>query len=155
MPGWVSLTSCTIGVISRGGSCRCNGPLIRCVMCDQTVKKADHISRPLYNYKRGHPPHPPHKNGPIPSKQTKNSPPGFVSVRISPMLALDTENYFQLGYIRGLRTLLVLALFINFLGIAYQLPGSYVTERVAGLTSHLRAMGLRDFPRIMYVPLLT
>ncbi|KAF8507801.1 P-loop containing nucleoside triphosphate hydrolase protein [Hysterangium stoloniferum] len=55
----------------------------------------------------------------------------------------------RLSYIRGLRTLLVLALFINFVGISYQLPGSYATERTAGLTDHLRAMGLRDLPRIL------
>ncbi|KIJ48856.1 hypothetical protein M422DRAFT_161958 [Sphaerobolus stellatus SS14] len=55
----------------------------------------------------------------------------------------------RLSYIRGLRTLLVFALFINFLGIPYQLPGSYVTERTLGLTSHMKAMGLRDFPRIL------
>ncbi|KAF8590206.1 P-loop containing nucleoside triphosphate hydrolase protein [Ramaria rubella] len=55
----------------------------------------------------------------------------------------------RLSYIRGLRTLLVIALFINFLGIPYHLPGSYVTERAAGLTAHLRAMGLRDLPRIV------
>ncbi|KAI0027064.1 P-loop containing nucleoside triphosphate hydrolase protein [Vararia minispora EC-137] len=55
----------------------------------------------------------------------------------------------RLAYIRGLRTLLVLALFINYVGIAYQLPGAFMSERALGLTAHLKAMGLRDFPRIL------
>ncbi|KAI0076833.1 P-loop containing nucleoside triphosphate hydrolase protein [Panus rudis PR-1116 ss-1] len=55
----------------------------------------------------------------------------------------------RLSYIRGLRTLLVLALFICYIGIAYQLPGSFMGERANGLTSHLKAMGLSDTARIL------
>lgn len=53
------------------------------------------------------------------------------------------------GYIRGLRTLLVLALFICYIGIAYQLPGSFMGERANLLTSHLKVMGLLDSARIL------
>ncbi|EJD03513.1 P-loop containing nucleoside triphosphate hydrolase protein [Fomitiporia mediterranea MF3/22] len=55
----------------------------------------------------------------------------------------------RLSYVRGLRALLVLALFVNFVGIAYQLPGSYMGERANLLTSHQQAMGLRDSARIL------
>ena len=55
------------------------------------------------------------------------------------------------GYIRGLRTLLVLALFIDFVGIVYQLPGSFMGERALGLTAHLKVMGLLDSARILLV----
>ncbi|TFK56402.1 P-loop containing nucleoside triphosphate hydrolase protein [Heliocybe sulcata] len=55
----------------------------------------------------------------------------------------------RLSYIRGLRTLLVLALFIDYVGIAYQLPGSFMGERANLLTSHLKAMGLMDSARII------
>ncbi|CAL1693884.1 unnamed protein product [Somion occarium] len=55
----------------------------------------------------------------------------------------------RLSYIRGLRTLLVLALFICYIGIAYQLPGSFMGERANLLTSHLKAMGLLDSARIL------
>jgi len=55
----------------------------------------------------------------------------------------------RLSFIRGIKSLLVVALFINFVGISYHLPGSYVTERSTGLTSHLRAMGLKDLPRLL------
>ncbi|KAI0658358.1 P-loop containing nucleoside triphosphate hydrolase protein [Cubamyces menziesii] len=55
----------------------------------------------------------------------------------------------RLSYIRGLRTLLVLALFICYVGIAYQLPGSFGGERANLLTAHLKAMGLRDSARIL------
>ncbi|KZT22614.1 hypothetical protein NEOLEDRAFT_1071005 [Neolentinus lepideus HHB14362 ss-1] len=57
----------------------------------------------------------------------------------------------RLSYIRGLRTLLVLALFICYVGIAYQLPGSFMGERANLLTNHLKAMGLMDSARIMRV----
>ncbi|KAI0640229.1 P-loop containing nucleoside triphosphate hydrolase protein [Trametes polyzona] len=55
----------------------------------------------------------------------------------------------RLSYIRGLRTLLVLALFICFVGISYQLPGSFGGERANLLTSHLKAMGLLNSARII------
>ncbi|KLO20603.1 P-loop containing nucleoside triphosphate hydrolase protein [Schizopora paradoxa] len=55
----------------------------------------------------------------------------------------------RLNYVRGLRALLVLALFICYVGIAYQLPGSFMGERANLLTSHLQAMGLRDSARII------
>jgi ATP-binding cassette subfamily A (ABC1) protein 3 len=46
--------------------------------------------------------------------------------------------------------LLVLALFIAYVGIAYTLPGAFAGERAALLTAHLKASGLRDAPRILY-----
>ncbi|KAH7886313.1 hypothetical protein F5I97DRAFT_2027968 [Phlebopus sp. FC_14] len=55
----------------------------------------------------------------------------------------------RLSYIRGLRTLLVLALFICYIGIAYQLPGAFTGERANFLTSHMKAMGLLDSARII------
>ncbi|KAF8844179.1 P-loop containing nucleoside triphosphate hydrolase protein [Paxillus ammoniavirescens] len=55
----------------------------------------------------------------------------------------------RLSYIRGLRTLLVLALFICYIGIAYQLPGAFTGERANLLTSHMKAMGLLDSARII------
>ncbi|PIL31168.1 ATP-binding cassette transporter [Ganoderma sinense ZZ0214-1] len=54
----------------------------------------------------------------------------------------------RLSYIRGLRTLLVLALFICYVGISYQLPGSFGGERANLLTAHLKVMGLLDSARI-------
>ncbi|KAH9934058.1 P-loop containing nucleoside triphosphate hydrolase protein [Epithele typhae] len=55
----------------------------------------------------------------------------------------------RLSYIRGLRTLLVLALFICYVGISYQLPGSFSGERANLLTAHLKVMGLLDSARII------
>ncbi|PCH34380.1 nucleoside triphosphate hydrolase protein [Wolfiporia cocos MD-104 SS10] len=55
----------------------------------------------------------------------------------------------RLSYIRGLRTLLVLALFVCFIGIAYQLPGAFMSERAGQLTSHMKAMGLMDSARVL------
>nr|VWP02214.1 Beta-galactosidase [Ganoderma boninense] len=55
----------------------------------------------------------------------------------------------RLSYIRGLRTLLVLALFICYVGISYQLPGSFGGERANLLTAHLKVMGLLDSARII------
>ncbi|KAI0756145.1 P-loop containing nucleoside triphosphate hydrolase protein [Daedaleopsis nitida] len=55
----------------------------------------------------------------------------------------------RLSYIRGLRTLLVLALFICYVGISYQLPGSFGGERANLLTAHLKVMGLLDSARIV------
>ncbi|KAG1747606.1 hypothetical protein EDB19DRAFT_1685642 [Suillus lakei] len=54
----------------------------------------------------------------------------------------------RLSFIRGIRTLLVIALFICFIGIAYHLPGAYTGERANLLTSHMKAMGLLDTARI-------
>jgi hypothetical protein len=39
--------------------------------------------------------------------------------------------------------------FICYIGIAYQLPGEFADERAGLLTSHMKAMGLADSPRIM------
>ncbi|KII94244.1 hypothetical protein PLICRDRAFT_132803 [Plicaturopsis crispa FD-325 SS-3] len=61
----------------------------------------------------------------------------------------DQSRSIRLSYIRGLRTLLVLALFIGFIGIAYQLPGAFSGERANLLTSHLKVMGLMDSARII------
>ncbi|KAI0321250.1 hypothetical protein OF83DRAFT_1100473 [Amylostereum chailletii] len=55
----------------------------------------------------------------------------------------------RLSYIRGLRSLLVIALFVCYVGIAYQLPGAFMGERAIGLTSHLKVMGLLDSARII------
>ncbi|KXN84990.1 ABC transporter A family member 2 [Leucoagaricus sp. SymC.cos] len=55
----------------------------------------------------------------------------------------------RLSYIRGLRDLLVLALFICYIGIAYQLPGAVASERAGLLTAHMKAMGLLDSARII------
>ena len=45
----------------------------------------------------------------------------------------------------------MLALFIDFVGIVYQLPGSFMGERALGLTAHLKVMGLLDSARILLV----
>ncbi|KAJ4470921.1 hypothetical protein J3R30DRAFT_3710877 [Lentinula aciculospora] len=55
----------------------------------------------------------------------------------------------RLSYIRGLRTLLVLALFICYIGIAYQLPGAVTAERANLVTSHMKAMGLLDSAKVL------
>ena len=44
--------------------------------------------------------------------------------------------------------------FICYVGISYQLPGSFSGERANLLTSHLKVMGLLDSARIMYATLL-
>ncbi|KAI1786805.1 hypothetical protein LXA43DRAFT_1184913 [Ganoderma leucocontextum] len=63
----------------------------------------------------------------------------------------NDEQFTQirLSYIRGLRTLLVLALFICYVGISYQLSGSFGGERANLLTAHLKVMGLLDSARII------
>jgi ATP-binding cassette, subfamily A (ABC1), member 3 len=42
-----------------------------------------------------------------------------------------------------------LALFICYVGISYQLPGTAMAERATLLTSHLKAMGLHDSARVI------
>ncbi|KAG2067404.1 P-loop containing nucleoside triphosphate hydrolase protein [Suillus decipiens] len=54
----------------------------------------------------------------------------------------------RLSFIRGIRNLLVIALFICYIGIAYHLPGAFTSERNNLLTSHMKAMGLLDTARI-------
>ncbi|KAF9011286.1 hypothetical protein BDQ17DRAFT_1298756 [Cyathus striatus] len=61
----------------------------------------------------------------------------------------EQSTDIRLSYIRGLRSLLVLALFVCFVGIAYQLPGAVAGERANMLTAHMKAMGLRDTARIL------
>ncbi|KAH9830408.1 uncharacterized protein C8Q71DRAFT_862423 [Rhodofomes roseus] len=62
----------------------------------------------------------------------------------------NTEQYtaIRLSYLRGTRMILVIAHFIAFVGIAYQLPGAFAGERAYLLTSHMKAMGLMDSARI-------
>lgn len=53
------------------------------------------------------------------------------------------------GYVRGIRKLLVLALFVGYLGIAYQLPGAVTSERANLVASHMKAMGLMDSAKVI------
>lgn len=72
------------------------------------------------------------------------------------------------AYLGGIRSLIVLAFFLVFLGVVYQasnqlrlitclrpadrrpqLPGSMASERASLLTSHLEAMGCRKSARVM------
>ncbi|TFK69897.1 P-loop containing nucleoside triphosphate hydrolase protein [Pluteus cervinus] len=55
----------------------------------------------------------------------------------------------RLSYIGSLRFFLVLAFFICYIGISYQLPGVIATERATSLTSYMKAMGLLDSARIV------
>ncbi|KAK0217586.1 hypothetical protein EDD85DRAFT_990713 [Armillaria nabsnona] len=61
----------------------------------------------------------------------------------------ERDTRTRLSYIRGLRTLLVLLLFVCFVGISYQLPGAVTTERANLVTAHMKAMGLLDSARIL------
>ncbi|KAM6499563.1 hypothetical protein JOM56_005071 [Amanita muscaria] len=61
----------------------------------------------------------------------------------------DQSTSIRLGFIGGINSLLVLALFVCYIGIAYQLPGAIAGERANGLTAHMKAMGLRDSARIL------
>jgi len=40
---------------------------------------------------------------------------------------------------------------MTFLGISYHMPGSFATERALLITEHMKAMGLLDSARVMYV----
>lgn len=55
----------------------------------------------------------------------------------------------RLSFIRGIRTLLVIALFTCYIGIAYHPPGAFTSDRANLLTSHMKAMGLLDTARII------
>ncbi|KAJ8084935.1 hypothetical protein PM082_003712 [Marasmius tenuissimus] len=61
----------------------------------------------------------------------------------------EQDTRIRLSYIRGLRTLLVLALFICYSGISYQLPGAMTGERANLVTAHMKAMGLLDSAKIL------
>ncbi|GLB43544.1 putative ABC-2 family transporter protein [Lyophyllum shimeji] len=61
----------------------------------------------------------------------------------------EQSERIRLSYVRGIRELLVIALFVCFVGIAYQLPGAVAGERANGITAHMRAMGLLDRARIL------
>ncbi|KAF9018074.1 hypothetical protein BDZ89DRAFT_1094172 [Hymenopellis radicata] len=56
---------------------------------------------------------------------------------------------YRLRYVRGIRKLLVLALFVGYLGIAYQLPGAVTSERANLVASHMKAMGLMDSAKVI------
>ncbi|KAF5385138.1 hypothetical protein D9615_001087 [Tricholomella constricta] len=61
----------------------------------------------------------------------------------------EQSEDIRLSYVRGIRELLVIALFVCFVGIAYQLPGAVAGERANGITAHMKAMGLLDSARIL------
>ncbi|KAF9004918.1 P-loop containing nucleoside triphosphate hydrolase protein [Hymenopellis radicata] len=61
----------------------------------------------------------------------------------------EQDRDIRLSYIRGLRTLLVLALFICYVGIAYQLPGAVTSERATLVTAHMKSMGLLDSAKVI------
>ncbi|KAJ7726366.1 hypothetical protein B0H16DRAFT_1592682 [Mycena metata] len=60
----------------------------------------------------------------------------------------EQDKRTRLSFIRGIRELLVIAFFICFIGISYQLPGSVAGERANQVTAHMKAMGLLDSARI-------
>ncbi|KAJ6601121.1 hypothetical protein DFH09DRAFT_1020416 [Mycena vulgaris] len=60
----------------------------------------------------------------------------------------EQDKRTRLSFIRGIRELLVIAFFICFIGIAYQLPGAVAGERANQVTAHMKAMGLLDSARI-------
>ncbi|RDB29443.1 ABC transporter A family member 2 [Hypsizygus marmoreus] len=61
----------------------------------------------------------------------------------------EQSTDIRLSYIRGVRELLVIALFVCFVGVAYQLPGAVAGERANLITAHMKAMGLLDSARIL------
>lgn len=52
-------------------------------------------------------------------------------------------------FIRGTRKLMVLAFFVGYVGVAYQLPGAMASERAHLITSHMKVMGLLDSARVI------
>ncbi|KAF7340910.1 hypothetical protein MSAN_02075900 [Mycena sanguinolenta] len=60
----------------------------------------------------------------------------------------EQDKRTRLSFIRGIRELLVIAFFICYIGIAYQLPGAVATERANQVTTHMKAMGLLDSARV-------
>ncbi|KAJ7360966.1 hypothetical protein DFH08DRAFT_1074070 [Mycena albidolilacea] len=60
----------------------------------------------------------------------------------------EQDKRTRLSFIRGIRELLVIAFFICFIGIAYQLPGAVAGERANQVTTHMKAMGLSDSARV-------
>ncbi|KAH7105549.1 P-loop containing nucleoside triphosphate hydrolase protein [Auriculariales sp. MPI-PUGE-AT-0066] len=61
----------------------------------------------------------------------------------------EQDLRIRLSFVRGFRSLLVLAFFACFLGIVYHLAGSVQSERALGVTSHMKAMGLLDSARVI------
>ncbi|RPD64790.1 P-loop containing nucleoside triphosphate hydrolase protein [Lentinus tigrinus ALCF2SS1-6] len=61
----------------------------------------------------------------------------------------DEIEGIRLAYISFAANLLVIAFFLCFVGVSYQLPGMAVSERATGLTSHMKAMGLLDSARVI------
>ncbi|KAF7302390.1 hypothetical protein HMN09_00872700 [Mycena chlorophos] len=61
----------------------------------------------------------------------------------------EQSDRTRLSFVRGIRELLVIAFFVCFSGISYQLPGAYATDRASQVTSHMRAMGLLDSARVL------
>jgi len=61
----------------------------------------------------------------------------------------EQDLRIRLSFVRGFRSLLVLAFFACFLGIVYHLAGSAQSERALGITAHMKVMGLRDSARVI------
>ncbi|KAH9486075.1 ABC transporter A family member 6 [Psilocybe cubensis] len=61
----------------------------------------------------------------------------------------DQTRLIRLSYTRGIREIIVLAFFLAFSAISYQIPGSVANERALLITGHMKAMGLYDSARIL------
>ncbi|KDR85825.1 hypothetical protein GALMADRAFT_274642 [Galerina marginata CBS 339.88] len=69
-----------------------------------------------------------------------------------PYAILTNDEQLQnirLSYVRGIREIIVLALYVTFAAISYQIPGSVANERALLITGHMKAMGLLDSARIL------
>ncbi|KAL0954635.1 hypothetical protein HGRIS_003590 [Hohenbuehelia grisea] len=61
----------------------------------------------------------------------------------------EQNTKIRVSYVRGIRNLIVIALFVCFTGIVYQLTGAVASERASLVTAHMKAMGLIDTARVI------
>ncbi|ORX35007.1 hypothetical protein BD324DRAFT_633591 [Kockovaella imperatae] len=80
---------------------------------------------------------------------TGTKPPSPLTWEYTNRSAGEQSERNRLSYLRGIRSLIVLAFFLVFLGVVYQLPGGMAEERASSLTSHLDAMGCKKSARVI------
>ncbi|KAF4611653.1 hypothetical protein D9613_004331 [Agrocybe pediades] len=61
----------------------------------------------------------------------------------------EQATNLRLSYVRGIREIIILAFFLAFATISYQVAGSVANERALLITGHMKAMGLLDAARML------
>ncbi|KAF7302856.1 hypothetical protein MKEN_01247800 [Mycena kentingensis (nom. inval.)] len=80
--------------------------------------------------------------------RTQVTPPNPIEWPFTHLTNKEQDRGNRLFYLFAIEQFVVLFFFLAYIGIAYQLPGAYASDRATQVTAYMKAMGLLDSARI-------